>query len=166
MGKKLIIKGADFSDNAITPTLEEQLMSLLNNHAQSLGFREGSSNTNIYNVMYDTKYSNNRCSIDNGGILITDITALGITSFSITPLDNYRGAFAIGNSVESIINNKGIWTAYTKPFTINFANHNGKNWLEEEGNVYILIEVIQKLSDTTEVLEVDFSKYFMLEVLS
>ena len=173
MGKKLIIKGADFSVNKIVPSKEEMLMNLLNSNVQTLGFRyttnpsseEIAAATNIYRTYYSERWSTNRCATNNGGIPISEITALGITEFEVTLLGGRKAAFVVGDSAEAIPGTAGTWAYITRSFVINLADHNGKNWLEDSDTVYLLIQVAPSDNNSSEVMEADYSKYLSLEVL-
>ena len=164
MGKCLVIQGADFSANGMPLTKSEKLVRLLNSKAfyrgvlYSTEIEEDYVATNIKDVVYTNHYNGDKkCSINNGGVALSDITALGITSITITPKNGYRFNTAIGNLSTSVVND-GEWTHLTAPLTIDFTDFHSTDWTDV-ANCNFLLCVVQKLSDTTELLDLDFSKY-------
>lgn len=167
MGKCLIIQGADFSANGIPVTLSEKLFSLLNSRAFHKGLiaSGGGSNlaTNVKGMYYTTLYDGGKkCCVNDGGIALSEIIAMGVSSITITPKNGYRFNTAIGNLSTSVMND-GTWTHLTGPLTIDFTDFHSVDWTSLQ-DCYFLLCVVQKTTDGAELLDLDFSKYLDISV--
>lgn len=164
MGKNIIIKGADFSQNAIVQTKEERLVDIFNGRIVNKGMlgvatTYAHESTNIKGVSYVTAYEGDKkICIGGGGILLSEfLGVLNITKITFAPLNGYRYNIAVGNSSTSVICN-GSWNHMTSALTVDFTDFHDVDWTEIS-NCYFILCIVQKTTDTTEVLDNDFSKY-------
>ncbi len=168
MGKCLIIQGADFSANGIPGSLSEKLFALLNRRAFHMGVLPDSSSTadatNVKGMIYTEAYNGDKkCSVNGGGIALSEIIALGISSIIITPKNGYRFNTAIGNLSTSVIND-GTWIHLTEPLTIDFTDFHSTDWTLVQ-DCYFLLCVVQREAAPTELLDLDFSRYLNITVI-
>ena len=163
MGANIVIKGADFSQNAIEPSADELIVGIFNSQIAHHGLATSASssigNTNVAGVYYTDSYNGSKkICIGNGGIALSDfLDVLGVTKITFTPVNGYRFNVAIGNSEISIICD-GSWAHLTQELTIDFKSFHGRDWTQVEDCVFLLC-IVQRESASTETLEEDFGTY-------